>query len=235
MSKSHFADSYIESQLHSFLESLRFERVKEAFSSPNAVALLIAISLHLMLASFFLLDNSRKTAPILSFTVTMMDVSSASNTVASAASSASNSEFKSENKADEVKTDMGQVVQNKSVSTNSVNKSNAAESSNSLAQTAVVSNNSQAVYDASYLSNPAPKYPAISKIRYEQGTVLLSVFVNENGQADKVAIKQSSGFERLDESALITVKKWKFIAAHQADKVTASWIEIPVKFILENN
>ena len=67
----------------------------------------------------------------------------------------------------------------------------------------------------------------------EQGNILLSVHVNENGQAENVQLKKSSGFDRLDNAALEAVKRWRFIAAKQQERLVASWVQVPIKFVLE--
>jgi protein TonB len=57
--------------------------------------------------------------------------------------------------------------------------------------------------------------------------------VNAEGKTQKVELKKSSGFSRLDEAAIETVKKWRFIAAQDGGKVVTSWVQIPINFILE--
>ena len=131
------------------------------------------------------------------------------------------------------KTTQTKIVAAKEILQNNETKNKSTQSYNSIAQTAVVAPTTPALFDAAYLNNPAPTYPALSRRLEEQGTVLLSVYVGENGKAQNVAIKKSSGFERLDEAALETVKKWQFIAAKQGDKLVASWVQVPVKFVLE--
>ncbi|WP_019373781.1 energy transducer TonB, partial [Melaminivora alkalimesophila] len=54
---------------------------------------------------------------------------------------------------------------------------------------------------ASHLNNPAPQYPAVSRRLGEQGVVLLNVLIGTDGRPQKVEIKQSSGFDRLDRQA----------------------------------
>ena len=60
-------------------------------------------------------------------------------------------------------------------------------------------------------SRPAPAYPVESLRTHEQGTVVLLIEVTENGQADTVMVKESSGYRRLDQAAVETVKRfWYF-------------------------
>jgi protein TonB len=87
---------------------------------------------------------------------------------------------------------------------------------------------------ADYLNNPKPSYPRLSKRMGEQGEVRLKVQVGATGDVLMVALVKSSGFERLDEAALNAVKDWKFKPAKQGDEPVSSWVEVPVKFILED-
>ena len=92
---------------------------------------------------------------------------------------------------------------------------------------------SQARFDADYLRNPAPPYPALSKRMGEDGKVILRVSVTPHGSADSVEIKTSSGSPRLDESARKTVQNWKFIPAKRGETTVQSWVLVPIIFKLE--
>lgn len=52
-----------------------------------------------------------------------------------------------------------------------------------------------------YLQAPQAEYPPLSRRMGEEGKVMLRVVVNEKGQAEKVEIQKSSGYNRLDEAA----------------------------------
>lgn len=92
---------------------------------------------------------------------------------------------------------------------------------------------SQARFDADYLRNPAPPYPALSKRMGEEGKVVLRVSVTPHGSADSVEIKTSSGSPRLDESARKTVQNWKFIPSKRGETTVQSWVLVPIIFKLE--
>lgn len=87
-------------------------------------------------------------------------------------------------------------------------------------------------FDADYLNNPAPNYPAMSRRMREEGVVLVRVYVLPNGQPDVVELKRSSGSVRLDESALTAVKKWRFVPARRGAEAVAAWVVVPVAFSL---
>lgn len=88
-------------------------------------------------------------------------------------------------------------------------------------------------FDADYLRNPPPPYPALSRRAGEEGKVILRVLVTPQGTADSVEIRTSSGSTRLDESAVKTVRHWKFIPAKRGDIAIQSWVQVPIIFKLE--
>jgi len=89
-------------------------------------------------------------------------------------------------------------------------------------------------FDADYLSNPAPPYPAVSRRLREQGLVVLHVHVTAQGQPDKVQLHQGSGFARLDQAALDVVWHWRFTPARQGGKDVAGWVSVPLRFVLRS-
>ncbi|TXT37792.1 MAG: periplasmic protein TonB [Comamonadaceae bacterium] len=87
--------------------------------------------------------------------------------------------------------------------------------------------------DADYLHNPSPNYPALSRRMREQGRVVVRVLIGVDGLAQKAEIRQSSGFERLDEAALKTVKNWRYVPGKRAGVVEAMWFSVPINYVLE--
>jgi protein TonB len=69
---------------------------------------------------------------------------------------------------------------------------------------------------AASLKNPAPRYPIESRRKREEGTVRLRVVITADGRVKTISVAKSSGFERLDEAALDTVRKWKFKPGEQS-------------------
>lgn len=88
-------------------------------------------------------------------------------------------------------------------------------------------------FDAAYLKNPEPDYPSLSKRLGEEGRVLLRVLVTPEGFADQVEIRQTSGHSRLDQAALATVKRWRFMPARRGEERIAAWVLVPLSFQLE--
>jgi protein TonB len=87
-------------------------------------------------------------------------------------------------------------------------------------------------FDANYLNNPKPPYPSLSRRLGEEGVVLLRVYVSQAGQPEQVLLAKSSGYERLDASALQAVAGWKFVPARQGKIGIAAWVQVPVSFQL---
>lgn len=89
-------------------------------------------------------------------------------------------------------------------------------------------------FDADYLQNPKPVYPALSRRRGEEGKVVLRVRVSAQGLPLSVEIRQSSGFERLDESARTAVERWRFVPARQGSEAIEASVLVPLHFSLDN-
>ena len=86
---------------------------------------------------------------------------------------------------------------------------------------------------ADYLNNPAPPYPRVSKRMGEQGTVLIRVFINTEGRAEKAEVRTSSGYARLDDTALNTVQAWRFVPGQRNGLPEAMWFNVPIRFVLD--
>ncbi|MCS6924834.1 MAG: energy transducer TonB [Candidatus Binatia bacterium] len=84
-----------------------------------------------------------------------------------------------------------------------------------------------------YGVNPKPPYPLLARRMGAQGVVVLRVFVQANGTVGEVTVSQSSGFSILDESAVKTVReRWRFVPARLDGRPIASWVEVPIRFVL---
>lgn len=87
--------------------------------------------------------------------------------------------------------------------------------------------------NADYLNNPAPNYPPASRELGEQGRVLLRAMINIDGTVAQVVLRKSSGFDRLDQAAMDTVKNWRFVSAQRGEQKVSAWVVVPVAFSLE--
>ena len=82
--------------------------------------------------------------------------------------------------------------------------------------------------------NPKPPYPDVARRRGYEGTVRLKVEVLTSGKAGRIWVKQSSGYEVLDSSALKTVQDWRFIPARFGGIPVKSTVIVPVTFHLKD-
>lgn len=89
-------------------------------------------------------------------------------------------------------------------------------------------------FGVSYLNNPAPDYPALSRRQGEEGRVLMKVIVSAEGAAEEVQIEKSSGFDRLDNAAVSAVKRWRFIPAKKNNQPFRAGVLVPMKFSLDH-
>lgn len=86
---------------------------------------------------------------------------------------------------------------------------------------------------AAYLNNPGPKYPYLSRQRWEEGEVLLKVLVGVEGRAREVRVERSSGSERLDAAAIEVVQaRWRFEPARRGSAAVEAWVLVPIIFEL---
>jgi protein TonB len=89
-------------------------------------------------------------------------------------------------------------------------------------------------FSASYLRNPAPRYPTAARRNGEQGTVTLRVLVTREGAPARVTVEQTSGSRHLDTAALEAVKTWRFVPARQGTEPVDAWVLVPIVFRLED-
>lgn len=87
--------------------------------------------------------------------------------------------------------------------------------------------------NADYLQNPKPAYPPLSKRLGEQGKVIVRVLIGADGVPQKAEIRQSSGFDRLDQAALSTALKWRYVPGKRGGIAEDMWFNVPINFVLE--
>ncbi len=87
--------------------------------------------------------------------------------------------------------------------------------------------------DAAYLNNPKPSYPALSRRLGEQGKVVVRVLIGVDGMAQQAEIRSSSGYDRLDQAALATVRSWRYVPGKRNGLAEAMWFNVPINFVLE--
>ena len=89
------------------------------------------------------------------------------------------------------------------------------------------------VFNADYLHNPYPVYPALSRRMGEQGLVLLRVLVTAKGDPSAIELKTGCGYARLDRAAQEAVRQWKFVPARRGEQPVDAWVLVPIRFSLK--
>ncbi|MCF8090504.1 MAG: energy transducer TonB [Desulfotignum sp.] len=84
-----------------------------------------------------------------------------------------------------------------------------------------------------YKENPRPRYPRTAQRRGHTGKVMLMVFVNKTGEAEKLRIFESSGYDSLDHAAEKAVAAWRFEPGTSNGIPTGMWVKIPITFELK--
>jgi protein TonB len=62
----------------------------------------------------------------------------------------------------------------------------------------------------------------------------LKVEVLADGRAGEIELKESCGYDALDQSALATVKKWRFVPAAKGKTPISCWVIVPITFQLKD-
>lgn len=88
-------------------------------------------------------------------------------------------------------------------------------------------------YDAAYLANPPPPYPASARRRGIEGTSTVEARVGPGGDAREVKLAASAGDAVLDQAAIEAVRGWRFIPARRGEEAVEAWVRIPLVFRLD--
>ena len=85
-----------------------------------------------------------------------------------------------------------------------------------------------------YWQTPLPVYPALAKARHWEGVTLLRIEVLVDGRVGRVELARSSGHQMLDESAIKAVHRWRFHPAKLGGTPITCFINVPVRFKLDD-
>lgn len=80
------------------------------------------------------------------------------------------------------------------------------------------------------LTNPSPRYPADALAAGVEGRVVLRTRVEADGTVSAVSVHESSGVASMDESALVTVRRWRFVPARSGGVAVPIEVAVPVRF-----
>lgn len=103
----------------------------------------------------------------------------------------------------------------------------------SAASTEIQEDDAGASKHAEIVGDISPRYPSLSRRRGEQGLVVLKVHVLPTGRVDDVRVLRDPGHRRLVDAAIKAVRSAKFTPAMRQGKPVASWLETPVRFVLQ--
>lgn len=81
-----------------------------------------------------------------------------------------------------------------------------------------------------YLGGEKPAYPKRAERNGWEGTVLLNIWINANGEVEKVGIAKTSGYELLDQQARASVVAWRFKPARRNGIAIAVTVQQPIIF-----
>jgi protein TonB len=81
-----------------------------------------------------------------------------------------------------------------------------------------------------------PDYPPMSKRLGEEGSVVLELYVLEDGRVGDARLKTTSGFPRLDEAAIKHVKRaWRLMPGTKNGKPVPMWYPYKITFKIEKS
>lgn len=66
-----------------------------------------------------------------------------------------------------------------------------------------------------------------------EGQVVIRIKVSASGDVDSANVTRSSGYAVLDETALATVRRWRFRPAQQGGHAVETTVNVPITFRLD--
>lgn len=88
--------------------------------------------------------------------------------------------------------------------------------------------------EARPVTQPEIPYPSAAARGREEGSLILLVQVDANGNATDVTVERRSGSRDLDRAAQQAVRDWKFEPAIKGGKPVASAVRVPIDFTLQD-
>ncbi|MDP5292340.1 energy transducer TonB [Oceanimonas sp. CHS3-5] len=86
----------------------------------------------------------------------------------------------------------------------------------------------------SFRTRPSPiAYPVQARRRGLEGTVIVEVWLDEQGKQTKRVLARSSGVQVLDKTALKAIARWRFSAYVENGQALAHRVQIPIRFKLD--
>jgi protein TonB len=66
----------------------------------------------------------------------------------------------------------------------------------------------------------------------EQGKTIVRVLIGVDGLPKQTELAKSSGFTRLDQAAMDTIMRWRFVPGKRAGTPEPMWFNIPINWVL---
>ncbi len=197
----------------------------EKYNSP----LVLSLIFHLILALIIVFSLARPVKQEVNISVSIVSSPDISGLYAS----------KKKISHDHKKDEKHEIPTLKSSSDNSNNTKNEDEKDKESSKKQVINDlsYSKEIYKIGSKQNPTPSYPRMAKLRNYQGIVEVCAISDSKGNVVDVELHSSSGYSILDNSALKTLKKWKFdmkkaskdeINDHQLYRII-----IPISFVIK--
>lgn len=112
-------------------------------------------------------------------------------------------------------------------------KGNADVAAKPMAPQTTPDNKPRLIGTVDYLGRkPNAQYPRISQRRGESGRVVIRVLISPRGEVDEATVRASSGYERLDESALRAARSARFRPYTENGVAYPALADIPFDFVL---
>ena len=122
----------------------------------------------------------------------------------------------------------------KSENGSSVSEGNAVENSTASTASAASNGAEDSPLPQPVATNAAPPYPEEARAAGLQGKVTLRLRIGVDGRVESLKLLASSGAPSMDESALATVKQWRFEPARRLGRPVAMDVKTSVKFEIES-
>jgi protein TonB len=84
-------------------------------------------------------------------------------------------------------------------------------------------------------TNPSPPYPEEELAAGVEGRVVLWIKIDAAGRVTHVHVHRSSGVTAFDQSALTTVRRWRFIPARRGDEPVPYEVLKAVEFVIDRD
>ena len=61
----------------------------------------------------------------------------------------------------------------------------------------------------------------------------MRVLIGADGAPQRAEVRQSSGFDRLDQAAVTTAMRWRYVPGKRNGEPETMWFNVPITYVLE--